>query len=157
MQQHNNPHICATATSLYGLAEYCQVGALYDDLIRDRIVVGIRDVRLSEKLQLDHQLTLEKAITSVRQSELIKEQQKTLRSKAPLDVMSEPKREVGAVNKIKRKQPTKYTHTTHPKTNSAGVTRGSGSGNSVVDADAHLHTVEPTVQQVRQNVLSVVK
>ena len=114
-------------TSLSGLAEYCQFGALHDDLIRDRIVVGIRDARLSENLQLDHQLTLEKAVTSVRQSELIKEQQKTLRSKALIDATSEHEREVGAVNKTKRKQPTQYTRTTHTKTNPAEVKRGCGS------------------------------
>ena len=48
-------------------------------MIRDRIVVGISDVKLSEKLQLNRELTLEKAITQVRQQELIKEQQSTLR------------------------------------------------------------------------------
>ena len=48
-------------------------------MIRDRIVVGISDAKLSEKLQLDRELTLEKAITQVRQQELIRQQQSTLR------------------------------------------------------------------------------
>ncbi len=48
-------------------------------MIRDRLVVGIRDARLSEKLQLDSELTLEKAVTQVRQAEAIKLQQPLLR------------------------------------------------------------------------------
>ena len=50
-------------TALYGLAEYCGYSDLHDEMIRDRIVVGLRDARLSEKLQLDPDLMLEKAIT----------------------------------------------------------------------------------------------
>lgn len=46
-----------------------------DELIRDRIVVGIKDTALSQKLQLDATLTLEKAKTMVRQCEAVKEQQ----------------------------------------------------------------------------------
>ena len=49
-------------THLYCLAEYCEFGTLRDDLIRDRIVVGIKDMKLSKQLQLDSKLTLEKAI-----------------------------------------------------------------------------------------------
>ena len=51
-------------TALHKLAENCKFGNLHDEMIRDRIVVGLRDHRLSEKLQLDAELTLEKAITS---------------------------------------------------------------------------------------------
>ena len=65
-------------TDLYCLAEYCEFGTLRDDLIRDRIVVGIKDKKLSEQLQLDSKLTLEKAITKTRQSETVKKQQTVL-------------------------------------------------------------------------------
>ena len=44
-------------------------------MLRDRIVVGIRDAGLSERLQLDPDLTLEKAKKVVRQKEAVKEQQ----------------------------------------------------------------------------------
>ena len=47
-------------TSLYFLAQYCNFGDLHDEMIRDRLVVGLRDANLSEKLQLDSELTLEK-------------------------------------------------------------------------------------------------
>ena len=42
-------------------------------MIRNRLVVGLGDSKLSEKLQLDPELTLEKAITQVRQAETVKQ------------------------------------------------------------------------------------
>lgn len=66
-------------TALYVLAEHCNYGTLKEELIRDRLVVGLRDARLSEKLQLNPELTLERAVTEVRQSENVKKQQNTLR------------------------------------------------------------------------------
>ncbi|XP_030213428.1 uncharacterized protein LOC115544561 isoform X1 [Gadus morhua] len=53
---------------LYELAEYCDFGIAKDEHIRDRIVVGILDSELSQKLQLESDLTLEKAISMTRQS-----------------------------------------------------------------------------------------
>ena len=52
---------------LYRLAETCNYGDLKDEMIRDRLVVGIRDVSLSQQLQIDAGLTLEKAKTKIRQ------------------------------------------------------------------------------------------
>lgn len=43
---------------LYCLAEYCKFGTLRDNLYGDRIMVGIKDNKLSEQLQLDSKLTL---------------------------------------------------------------------------------------------------
>ena len=61
-------------TALYRLVETCEYGGLRDEMLRDRLVVGIRDVALSERLQMDPDLTLEKAKKSVRQKEAVKEQ-----------------------------------------------------------------------------------
>ena len=60
--------------SLYNLAVDCNFGELKDELIRDRIVVGIRDASLSERIQMDPELTLEKAKTVVRRTETVREQ-----------------------------------------------------------------------------------
>ena len=49
-------------------------------MIRDRIVVGIRDAKLSEKMQLNPKLDLATAIVQVRQHEEVKKQQVVLRS-----------------------------------------------------------------------------
>lgn len=63
---------------LYNLARYCNFGVLKDELIRDRIVVGIDNRELSEKMQLGPKLTLEKATNLARQRETIKQQQTIL-------------------------------------------------------------------------------
>ena len=47
-----------------------------EELIRDRLVAGIKDDTLSQRLQLDASLTLEKA---VRQKEAVYEQQQALK------------------------------------------------------------------------------
>ncbi|GBM18120.1 hypothetical protein AVEN_75534-1 [Araneus ventricosus] len=49
-------------TALYTLSEHCEYDILHDELIRDRIVVGIRNKNLSEKFQLDANLTLTKGL-----------------------------------------------------------------------------------------------
>ena len=65
--------------ALYDLAENCNYGDMREEMIRDRLVVGIRDNALSEKLQLDAKLTLETAKTTIRQREAVREQQQTLK------------------------------------------------------------------------------
>ena len=61
--------------ALYLLIEHCEFGALWDELLRNRIVVGIRDKKLSEHMQLDSGLDLKKAITMAKQSALVRKQQ----------------------------------------------------------------------------------
>lgn len=51
------------------MIECCNYGDLKEEMLCDRIVVGIWDLSLSEKLQTDPDLTLEKAKTMVRQKE----------------------------------------------------------------------------------------
>jgi hypothetical protein len=48
-------------TSLYHLVENCEYGALQEQIICDRIAVGIRDQALSQRMQMGLDLTLEKA------------------------------------------------------------------------------------------------
>ena len=64
---------------VYQLAEHCRYGDLRDEMIRDRIVVGLRDTNLSVKLQMEETLTLEKAAMS-RQSKSVKKQQTVVRA-----------------------------------------------------------------------------
>ena len=61
-------------SALYELVESCEYRELKDKMLRDRIVVGIRDFSLSEHLQMDTNLTLDKAIRAVRQKEAVHEQ-----------------------------------------------------------------------------------
>ena len=91
-------------TALYALAEHCNYGTLHDEMIRDRIVVGIRDTSLSEKLQLDAELSLTTAVAKVRQAEAVKKQQPLLRGETHASVTPggrKPDIPVGAVQRGK--------------------------------------------------------
>ena len=59
--------------SLLTLVATCQFGTLKEELIRDRIVVGILNAVLSQKLTQDDMLTLDKAVKQSNSSELVKE------------------------------------------------------------------------------------
>ncbi|GBN86563.1 hypothetical protein AVEN_157987-1 [Araneus ventricosus] len=64
-------------TALHNLAQNCKFPPSFgDEAIRDRIVCGIRDKRVSGKLQLEADLTPEKAINIAKQAEIIKKQQR---------------------------------------------------------------------------------
>ena len=62
-------------TALHCLAEHCSYGDLHDEMIRDRIVVGLKDASVAQRLQMNHELTLKKAVALARQSETVKTQQ----------------------------------------------------------------------------------
>ena len=60
-------------TDIIKLAEHCQYGELKDDLIRDKLVSGIRDDKVREKLLGVKDLNLEKTIETLRISQAIKD------------------------------------------------------------------------------------
>ena len=64
---------------LYDLAECCDYGDMKEQMIRDRLVAGIRDHALSEKLQTDSKLTLDTAKKTICQKEAVHEQQQSLK------------------------------------------------------------------------------
>ena len=78
LQQVTEP-VNLFVTSLYARAESCNYGPLHDELIRDRLVVGLRDTTLSEIMSLDKDVNLAKAISMAKQSEKIKRQQTDIR------------------------------------------------------------------------------
>ena len=65
-------------TELYGLIEFCNYSELKDEMLRDRLVVGIRDISLSEKLQTDPTLTLEKPKTAIQQKAAVRDHRREL-------------------------------------------------------------------------------
>ena len=77
-------------TALYELAETREYGTLHEEMLCDRLVVGIRDTTLSDKLQIDATLTLEKAKKMVCKKEAVREHRDELtphkRHLAPEDV-----------------------------------------------------------------------
>ena len=70
-------------TSLHKRIEHCDYGALKDEMIRDKIVVGLVDEQLSEKLQLEPNLTLKRAVDQARQKEAVRKQQAVVRCNPP--------------------------------------------------------------------------
>ena len=85
--------------TLYKLADSYNFrdSQMRDEMIHDRIVVGIRDSTLSEHLQMDADLTLHKAKKLVRQCEAVQEHQVILKngnfqtSEMPIDYVGSRK------------------------------------------------------------------
>ena len=71
-------------TELYALVETCEYGDLTDDMLHDRIVIGIRNAAVSKCLQLDPDLSLEKAKCLVWQEEAVNDQQPLLKGDTSL-------------------------------------------------------------------------
>ena len=69
-------------TALHSLAEHCDYNKLRETMIRDRLVAGLLDASLSEKLQLEPDLTLQCAIKHAWNSSAVKHQQATVRGSA---------------------------------------------------------------------------
>ncbi|XP_067055906.1 uncharacterized protein [Acropora muricata] len=77
---------------LYRLAEDCEYGSLKDCLIRDRIVVGVVDDSLSDRLQAKADLTLEMAVQMSRQAEARKQNKGLIRGSAISEMATNPRR-----------------------------------------------------------------
>ncbi|XP_029163411.1 uncharacterized protein K02A2.6-like [Nylanderia fulva] len=103
-------------TALYTLAESCEFGNLKDELIRDRIIIGIRDSRASERLQLISDLTINKTIELARQAEIQAREGKKIRD----DVSQQSQVNRVAENKRKGKG---SRHSWNDKAESASCTR----------------------------------
>ena len=50
--QKENESVDNFITDLFTFAQHCNYGTLHDEMVRDRIVVRLKDKTLSEKLQL---------------------------------------------------------------------------------------------------------
>lgn len=69
-------------TALYSLVETCEYGDMKDEMLRDRLVVGIRNEKVSETLQMQADLTLEEAKKTIRQKEAVREHTQQLHKTA---------------------------------------------------------------------------
>jgi hypothetical protein len=98
---------------LYDLAERCDYGAKRDEEIRDRLVVGIRDLSVSQELQLEKNLTLTKAIETARASESVKLQNAS-QTHTEVDAVVRPKHKSPARKDVNMKEPCgRCGYTTH--------------------------------------------
>ena len=78
--QQPNENVDNFITCLHSLVDRCHYGAIKDEMVKDRLVVGLKDQALSDRLQMDSELTLKKAVDLARSSERIKKQQQVLRN-----------------------------------------------------------------------------
>ena len=101
-RQEDGKTVDTFITALHALAEHRDYGTPKDEMIRDQIVVGLQDSKLSEKLQLDPELSLAKVINHARQSEAVKKQQAPLRN--DFKDSEDAKKNVDAA-KVTRKKP----------------------------------------------------
>uniref|UniRef100_A0A1X7VA73 Uncharacterized protein n=1 Tax=Amphimedon queenslandica TaxID=400682 RepID=A0A1X7VA73_AMPQE len=111
----------------YVSSDFCEYGELRDEMTRDRIVGGISNLALPEKMQHDGKLTLVKASELARESEAVRKQQSQMRdtgktrdSRAVYGVRKQPSK--GPYNNSSKKsgQPKVKpqlmgSHKTHPK------------------------------------------
>lgn len=90
-------------TDLHNLAKKCEFGLLEDELIRDRIVAGMRNTELSKAIQnLEEEPKLETVINRVRHAEVVDENIASLKpSHAP---------EVNFVSKKTNKKPIRQSN-----------------------------------------------
>ena len=118
--------------ALYKLSEHCEYGEMTEELIRDRLVVGIRDSALSERLQMDATLTLDAAKKAVRQKEAVHEQQQTLNAGGRTNT------EVDSINSHQRRQrPPGQRRDNKPSGNRSQNTTNSGEKCSRCGRDRH--------------------
>lgn len=82
--QHPGESVDSFIQDLHKLADDCNYLSLKDELIRDRIVVGVRDDDLSKQMQAKQDLTLSEAIRLSRQAEARTESQNLLRPRIEL-------------------------------------------------------------------------
>ena len=57
--------IAISIAELKHLAEHCEFGTTWDEMLRDRIVCGVRDLRIHRRLLAEPKLTLKRAIDLV--------------------------------------------------------------------------------------------
>ena len=79
-KQEQGETVDSFLTALHSLAEYCQYGNMKEEMIRERLVVGLLDASLFVKLQLQADLTLTSAVKRARNSEAVKLQQSVVRA-----------------------------------------------------------------------------
>lgn len=87
-------------TAVTNLSKTCNYGQMTDELVRDKLVAGILDAKLSETLQLDKNLTLQSAKSKILQNERVKLENKTIRD------------QTGDINRVHREkyQPKKQSN-----------------------------------------------
>lgn len=90
---------------LLKLSGTCELGELKESIVRDIFIIGLKDENLSKSLQRDRTMTLEKARTTVRQFEMVTEQNKIIREdNALVDAVTSKWKIKNNQNKFEKKE-----------------------------------------------------
>ena len=109
-------------TRLRKMSEDCEFNELRDSLIKDMIIIGLRDKKLQERLLRENDITLEKVLSNCRASEASKLQTKSIHNQNDHPTnhsslqTSEP--EINQINKHKGKEiikQCKFCAGSHPR------------------------------------------
>ncbi|KAF4531609.1 hypothetical protein B566_EDAN017854 [Ephemera danica] len=65
---------------VYDLAEDCDYGTMKEDMIRDRLIAGMKDHRLSNELQLNDSVTVTKVCAKLRQKDQLRAEARVLQN-----------------------------------------------------------------------------
>ena len=105
-----NETVDSYINNLRYLASTCEFGALTDELIRDHLIIGVKDSSLKERLLREQNLTLDKALKLCKACEIASEQLKSMSKKVEelnLLSISKPRGEKGAKGR-KARPPAKH-------------------------------------------------
>ena len=112
--QRQNESVDSFIQDLYRLADDCGYGTMRDILICDRIVVGVNDEALSDRMQINKNLKLEDAVEMARQSEARKQNRDLVRGGNVQTTNSLPDKNVDLVKRqqstYKFKQKQRYSN-----------------------------------------------
>lgn len=97
--QQNTKSVDQYVTQLKSLANSCEFGNLKDSLIRNRLICGIKNSHVREKLLQDNDLNLQKAIEICRAAEVSSEQSKKIAACSSQNIPADQE-----VNVIRRQQ-----------------------------------------------------
>ena len=82
--QNEGESVVSFVTALQKFAEYCDYGAVLNDMLRDRIVCGIRSKRVQQRLLQEAGLTFERALEIAQATETAENDSKRLQVKEKL-------------------------------------------------------------------------
>ena len=120
-EQESNESVDAYLTVLRGLAKTCNFGNLQDNLIRDRIVMGVRDNSIRKKLLQESNLTLIRCVDICRAVEKTTRQMESMKGEVVMAVEKETPYYNRGSNPKYNEAPEgrlikcKFCHKTHPR------------------------------------------
>lgn len=110
IKQEPEEHATEFITRVYSAAMLCHYPEnIIDELIRDRLIVGVKDLKLSNDLQLDPNIELQTVVTKIRQTEEVMRQQSAIRSFKSNHIDEEQSESIDRMN-YKSKNNTNYKY-----------------------------------------------